>query len=178
MMSGDMSRAWKKAEEIISYAIPEPWIPEGHAEIQMAAFPLGWTKGVVKSLLGGRGKPSLVRAADAFNAWARNISAHLEIMKVRDKQGRVGLLPEVKAEGTEGFALWMVWRLFFIEKWKRLKRCPQSQCRKWFVDQTHNGIKVRCSTACTNRWWTLARRRKAGHDISWATRKAKRRVKP
>jgi hypothetical protein len=43
----------------------------------------------------------------------------------------------------------------------RLKRCPL--CGRWFVDQTRNNTRLRCSLACTWRWWSRDRRRQAGH---------------
>lgn len=43
----------------------------------------------------------------------------------------------------------------------RFKRCPQ--CKRWFVDESKNRTGVRCSAACTNKWWTRARRRANGH---------------
>jgi hypothetical protein len=44
---------------------------------------------------------------------------------------------------------------------ERLKCC--AQCGRWFVDQTRNNIRLRCSRACTWRWWSRERRREAGH---------------
>ena len=44
---------------------------------------------------------------------------------------------------------------------ERLKCC--AQCGRWFVDQTRNNIRLRCSRACTWRWWSRDRRRQAGH---------------
>ncbi len=156
----EWGRAWRKAEEILRHAVPASWEPERRT-----------------TLLGGfRLRSDLAYTAEAFNRWARTIPVHLEVMRVKVKGGKVGLVPTVHTQGHEGFAAWLVWRLFFVEQWQRLKRCPQ--CRKWFVDKTRNGVMVRCSKACTDKWWTLPRRREAGHNVPGSTRKAKRRAKP
>jgi hypothetical protein len=47
---------------------------------------------------------------------------------------------------------------------ERLKGCPL--CGRWFVDQTRNNVRLRCSLACTWRWWNRDRRRRAGHAAS------------
>jgi hypothetical protein len=169
--SGDMASAWKKAEEVISNAVPPPGVPEGYVEsehlIQTPLFGEVKVKGLHRSFLGHR-KPSLVSAAYAFNRWAQEIPVQLEIRVVRIKGGKAELSPDVKTSGAEGLALWMVWRCLFVEEWQRLRRCPT--CHKWFVDTTRNKVMVRCSKSCTDKWWTLDRRRAQGH------RSAKRRA--
>jgi len=47
---------------------------------------------------------------------------------------------------------------------ERLKCC--AQCLQWFVDQTRNNTRLRCSVACTWRWWSRDRRRQAGHAVA------------
>ncbi len=159
-MSGEYARAWRKAEEILSHAVPASWAPVPG-----------------RTLLARLHPPSdLAYSAEAFNRWARTVPAHLEVMRVKVKGGKIGLSPTVHTEGHEGLAAWLVWRLFFVERWQRLKRCPQ--CRKWFVDKTRNGVMVRCSKSCTDKWWTLLRRQQAGHNVPGSTRRAKRRAKP
>ena len=44
---------------------------------------------------------------------------------------------------------------------KELKRCPV--CNKWFIDETKNKVKKRCSNHCTWLWWNRSRRKEAGH---------------
>jgi len=61
-------------------------------------------------------------------------------------------------------ALWFVWRFFFHDRgWERLKRCPQ--CMRWFVDDTRNKQKLRCSSQCTWQWWSRDKRKEAGHRV-------------
>ncbi len=168
---GEMAEAWKRAEQIVTYAIEaEP------VRIRLFDFsslrPKSRTDYLVEAIQAQRRKPSLRKAAKAFNAWAQDIPARLEIMSVPTKSG---LLPEVHTDDDNGFAAWMLWRCFFVEQWWRLKRCPQ--CRKWFVDKTRNGVMVRCSRSCTDKWWTLARRREAHHHVPGSARKTKRRVR-
>ena len=58
-----------------------------------------------------------------------------------------------------GTVLWHLWQFYFQDRgWKRLKRCPISACRKWFVDTSQNRQKARCSDVCTNKWWDRYRR--------------------
>jgi len=45
---------------------------------------------------------------------------------------------------------------------ERLKVCPH--CERWFVDQTRNNARARCSLGCTWRWWSRDRRQRAGHS--------------
>jgi hypothetical protein len=46
----------------------------------------------------------------------------------------------------------------------RLKKC--SVCGKWFVDRTKNKTKARCSTHCTNLYWSWNRRKTSNHDLT------------
>jgi hypothetical protein len=43
----------------------------------------------------------------------------------------------------------------------RLKKC--AVCYRWFVDQTRNKSRLRCSPPCTAAWWTRERRKQSGH---------------
>ncbi len=59
-------------------------------------------------------------------------------------------------------ALGLLWRAYFHAKgWTRLKPCPI--CHTWFVDQTSDARKARCSVLCTNRWWSYSKRKQADY---------------
>jgi hypothetical protein len=69
-----------------------------------------------------------------------------------------GLDPKTQSESP----LLLLWLSYFQrEGWKRLKRCPQ--CKKWFVDETKNRMKVHCSEQCKWQWWNREKRSEAGH---------------
>lgn|SRR5262245_7651953 len=55
-------------------------------------------------------------------------------------------------------AAWTVLRSGWLS---RIRRC--ARCGRWFIDQTRNHSKQRCSTTCTYRWWNRGRRSEAGH---------------
>jgi len=161
-MKGDRAQIWGQAEFIVLHATPHPWGPGGKTILA------SWVYG---------DSPSIGAAVTRFNQWTQKIPTRLIINRSVDKRGAEHIQPDVEIQGEEGLAAWMLWRWYFWgDHRNRLKRCPQ--CRKWFVDRTRNGSMVRCSTACTNKWWTLDRRQKAGHDVPGSTRNAKRRVTP
>jgi len=100
----------------------------------------------------------------AFNRLAQENPLPLRILK-KDTKGEMEIYPEHYPTTKIGEALWFLWRFFFHERgWQRLKRCPQ--CMKWFVDDTKNKKKERCSPHCTWQWWSRDRRKKSKHLIS------------
>lgn len=58
-----------------------------------------------------------------------------------------------------------------LSRWaSRLRRCRT--CTLYFIDQTRNGTKLRCSPQCTARHWNRPQRRNAGHTRRIASRKS------
>ena len=117
--------------------------------------------------------PSLTHASKKFNRHAENhpVTMVVEYPVMAIKKGatpgedrfieqdtkppRTG----VSSRDVGGTVLWHLWLFYFQDRgWKRLKRCPISVCRKWFVDTSQNRRKARCSSACTNKWWDRYRR--------------------
>lgn len=99
-----------------------------------------------------------------FNHHALENPVPLRLVTEKVK-GKGRIYPEHLPTTKMQEALWFLWRLFFHgEGWKRLKRCPQ--CMKWFVDDTKNRIKERCSPHCTWQWWSRERRKRSNHRIS------------
>jgi hypothetical protein len=120
--------------------------------------------------------PSLREAASRFNRWAVTQPLRLGIYMHPDPADRPAdlLLTTAAQRGAES-VVWALYLNYFANPNRdRLKRCPQ--CDRWFVDRTRPHTMIRCSTACTNAWWTTARRRDAGHAVPGSTRKSKRRA--
>jgi predicted RNA-binding Zn ribbon-like protein len=139
----------------------------------------GWRKaeGIITTWLSGTTR-SMRQALDDFDKWAARKPVTLTIVREDiTKEFTVGteLNVGVLMKGDpERAALWFLCEGFFKnEKRRRLKRCPQ--CGIWFVDKTRPGVMARCSASCTNKWWTLGRRREAGHRLP-GTRAAQRRA--
>jgi predicted RNA-binding Zn ribbon-like protein len=63
--------------------------------------------------------------------------------------------------GSRSWAAEMFWELVNAQGLHRLKRC--AVCSRWFYDTSRNESAVRCSAACTRKWWNRARRRAANH---------------
>ena len=100
----------------------------------------------------------------AFNELAKRNPIPLRVIEM-EKNGEMEIYPEYYPTTKIGEALWFLWRFFFHERgWERLKRCPQ--CMKWFVDDTKNKKKERCSPHCTWQWWSRDRRKRSNHRIS------------
>jgi len=75
----------------------------------------------------------------------------------------------------EQMATYYLWEYFFRNNgWERLKQCPR--CGKWFVDDSRNKKKERCSLHCTNRWWSWGRRKEAGHGGRKKRSESKKRI--
>jgi len=103
-------------------------------------------------------------AIHLFNHHALENPVSLRLVTTKVK-GKDRIYPEHLPTTKMQEALWFLWRFFFHDEgWKRLKRCPQ--CMKWFVDDTKNKIKQRCSRHCTWQWWNRDRRKRSDHHIS------------
>lgn len=100
-------------------------------------------------------------AVEVFNELAEKnpISLKLDVKKTEKTiEPSPGHYPTTEMQE----ALWFLWNFFFSERgWERLKRCPK--CMKWFVDDTRNKRKIRCSRHCTWQWWSRDRRKQEGH---------------
>jgi hypothetical protein len=158
--------------EILAFelnAIPDSTQVDAKAWQQAESIITDWLSGEEASMRG---------AAEAFNQWAEETRSTLAVHVPRDlKHATRDALPSVAMRGPEEMAVWMVYRYFFEQQdRRRLKRCPE--CNHWFVDKTRNGSMVRCSTSCTNKWWTLERRRAACHSLPGSRRQTKGRVTP
>jgi uncharacterized CHY-type Zn-finger protein len=139
---------WKEAEDIVEAMTDQPRRDSTYKKEQTS----------VETFLTGLGSkyrdpnkqpiPLPQYAVTTFNQWARENPVRLHIQLEGDgiiQAGHQSVTPD-------GGVLCALWQFYFHgEGYKRLKRCPQ--CRKWFVDDTRNLGKVRCSQKCTNRWW-------------------------
>jgi hypothetical protein len=99
----------------------------------------------------------LTRAAiEAFNGLMTGDAGGVQLML--ESGNRTAAIVGTDAPVSAAYILWKV-----VQHWvlHRLKRCPQ--CERWFADESKNVTGVRCSTACTNRYWNRARRRAANH---------------
>ena len=57
-------------------------------------------------------------------------------------------------------ALDVFWEAYFHDEgWERFRRCPA--CQTWFVDDTSNRRKKRCSPKCSGAYWNRGRRRES-----------------
>lgn len=150
-MSGGMAEAWKEAERVVQFVVPDPNRTRAIRRLL----------GTPPDLMPPR-MPSLEDAAWAFNRMTKRLPSRLTIRADRQARGRVVFRPDVTGPGEAHLAAWMLWRFFFPDEgWRRLKRCPQ--CRKWFVDTTKNRTKTFFPDSCKDRWWNRERRRGAGH---------------
>ena len=100
-------------------------------------------------------------AVDLFNDLVKENPVPLKLGGEK-KAGKIELFPDYKGLNTIQAGLLLLWEYYFKDGgWQRLNRCPE--CEKWYVDDTRNKSKERCSAHCTNLWWTRARRKEAGH---------------
>ncbi len=118
------------------------------------------------------------QALHDFKAWAAKNPVALIIQPpVGAPVGSNELSLGISGPDVERIGVYFLAKLYFERLDRdRLKQCPQ--CQKWFADKTRRGNMVRCSTSCTNKWWTLDRRRQAARNAQRATQGAKRRAKP
>lgn len=101
---------------------------------------------------------SLMRAAEQFTDCAKEYPSRMEVLWHASQPIAVLSMPLRETE----VALHSVWNYFFHSQgWTRLKRCKL--CGKWFLDTSKNKSTVRCSRACTWKWWSRDRRRAASH---------------
>lgn len=129
---------------------------------------------IISGWLSGE-KGAKQRACDEFNEWAAKTPVTLFAGWMGGKEVVTQIGPGILA--GDAVPVWMLWHFFFGQSERhRLKRCPE--CQTWFADKTRNGSMIRCSTPCTNKWWTIERRRKAGHKVPGSTRQPKRRATP
>lgn len=142
-------------------------------------FPMSRFSQKMESIISGWNtgeKSSMEQACNEFNAWGETVRIPLSVRwngKTKEPVPDAGGGVMFGEETT----VYLLWRFFWGERDRdRLKRCPE--CQIWFVDTTRNGSMKRCSTACTNKWWTLERRQQARHSLPGAKRQAKRRGKP
>lgn len=102
--------------------------------------------------------------AFAINLFNELVKEHPIPMKlaVQKRSGKIKVFPDHKGSNFIEVTLLLLWEYYFKDEgWQRLKRCPI--CEKWFVDDTRNKSKERCSEHCTCLWWTRTRRREAEH---------------
>jgi hypothetical protein len=108
-------------------------------------------------------------AIRSFNGLAKQNPISLTVTRLKTKKGTEIFAGHKPASHTQS-ALWYLWRYYFQDNgWERLKRCPQ--CKRWFVDESKNKRKGRCSPHCTWNWWSRARRKQAGHKLLVKNRK-------
>lgn len=111
---------------------------------------------------------SLRKQTDRFTSEARSNPVFQQVrMKNVTKNNSQSLQPVPSfalPTTVRGQALDALWEGYFHDQgWERLKRC--AVCHIWFVDQTDNRRKDRCSSACTTVWWSRSRRIQAGHKL-------------
>jgi hypothetical protein len=100
-------------------------------------------------------------AVELFNEMVEEYPVPLKLA-VRKKGGGVEVSHDRSELNLVQRTLLLLWESYFKDEgWQRLKRCPT--CEKWFVDDTRNKSKERCSGSCTWNWWTRSRRKEAGH---------------
>jgi len=108
--------------------------------------------------LGPVARPVLIHPASPGAAANLLAQAHLELGPARER----ALIAHLAAEWAAAVPL-ALWQLIAAapEELRRLKHCPQ--CARWFIDKSKNATAIRCTIACTNRYWNRARRRAANH---------------
>lgn len=147
----DPLRCWKAIEPIVETMTDQVnWRKPYHKSLGSIIKGQSWNSNMRNPL------PELSIAY--FNNLAHQYPIPLFIFKDKGKK----IYPEhTPTEGMQ-LALWYLWRFFFHDRgWERLKRCPK--CLRWFVDDTRNKQKLRCSPHCTWQWWSRDKRKKARH---------------
>lgn len=85
-----------------------------------------------------------------------------EDVKVSDGDDKKVPVPFTTAcqPSCRAHALDVFWEAYFHDDgWKRFRRCPA--CQRWFVDDTSNRRKQRCSSKCSGTYWNRGRRRES-----------------
>lgn len=110
-------------------------------------------------------RKQLIKAAKLFNELAKKYPIPLRVIQVGDDiEEQIKMVKSFDRSPTHEMedALRILEKYFFHgDGWERLKKCPQ--CGKWFVDDSRNKKKERCSPHCTWQFWSWDRRKKAGH---------------
>ena len=157
---------WQMVEGIVESMTDQPSREKPLPSLRTLSTRRSWDPNVPVRL------PGLSIAA--FNELAKRNPIPLRVIEM-EKKGEMEIYPEYYPTTKIGEALWFLWRFFFHERgWERLKRCPQ--CMKWFVDDTKNKKKERCSPHCTWQWWSRDRRKESAHRTS-ASEKGKVKVR-
>ena len=103
----------------------------------------------------------LAQAVEMFNSEARACPMHLQVELVQDETSTFIASQERHGDRRGDVLRYLWWYYFPKNEWRRLKNCPV--CQSWFVDTSKNRVTVRCSSACTAKWWNRDRRKEAGH---------------
>jgi len=111
---------------------------------------------------------SLAQGVELFNAEARHTPMFLQVEHVQGEASTFLASCEMRDDRRGDVLRHLWWYYFHAKVGVRLKRCPV--CQNFFVDTSKNRVTVRCSTACTDEWWTRARRKDAGHKLNSAAR--------
>ncbi len=123
-------------------------------------YAVAWRKAAAIITTWRRGsKAKQAQAREEINAWSKQHP----VIRTLSYNLSVG----IESPDPEAAAIHIVLCQYFErEDRDRLKQC--SRCDTWFVDKTRPGNMLRCSRGCTDKWWTVGRRREA------AKRRAKR----
>jgi len=163
-LQGEQLSAWKEAESIIETMTDQPSrdsVYRKEEDYKYEMVPLfgglvNFRARVPRPFLGSKYRdrnkepiPLPQLAIRFFNQWAKENPVRLVLRIGETGRIEAGHQSETEAEG----ALCALWQFYFQgDAWKRLKRCPE--CRIWFVDETRNAKKTRCTRRCTNKWWS------------------------
>lgn len=114
---------------------------------------------------------SPAQAVDLFNEQAKHLPMLLQVEWALEEPAP--FIASLKKSGDQhGEALRHLWWYYFRGKgWTRIRRCPV--CFSWFVDTSKNRVTVRCSSACTAKWWSRDRRKNANHNLTPAKKGTK-----
>ena len=106
----------------------------------------------------------LIDKGEEFTVLAAQHPILMKVETHRHRQG--GNVPIRVFTGQKGelaSALLLLWQCYFhAQGWMRLKQCLT--CQDWFVDLTSDTRKLRCSVACTNRWWSYSKRKEKDYS--------------
>jgi len=170
LLKGEDSPVWRQIETVVEAMTDQPPHPETVGTTLLTGGPpFHWYPGRNLRL------PKF--AIGVFNRLARKNPVALRIREGKDRMG-YPRLEAVQAPSSEmEHALWLLWRFYFQDEgYKRLKRCHN--CFRWFVDDTRNRSKRRCSSNCTWQYWNRDRRRKAKQTEEKQRKESKHKRKP
>jgi hypothetical protein len=163
-LQGEKLSAWKEVQSIVEVMTDQPsrdtvYRKEEDYELRPLPPPFDLVvetrvriqRDILTSKYRDRNKkpiPLPQLAINFFNQWAEKNPVGL-ILRIGETGIEAGHQSTTEAEG----ALCALWQYYFHGKgFLRLKRCPE--CRTWFLDDTRNAKKIRCSKRCTNKWWS------------------------